>query len=123
MKPKFNKKAIVLTLGLAALVLPLDAQVVNQGRQPYMEPIGAGGMFMRQPGGVYYICNEQVSDQNGGFFIHPQTFFDGENYGYNLNNGTFEDVTPEVPLGSGLFIMAAAGAGYALKKRKNNKKQ
>ncbi len=107
------KKVLTLTLGLAALVSPLDAQVFNH-RQKHLdqEQISTEGLFNRgsQSGG-------------GGFFIHPQTFFDGENYGYNLYNGTFEDVTPEVPLGSGLFIMAAAGAGYALKKRKDNKKQ
>ena len=113
MKPVFfNKKAIVLTLGLATLTLPLDAQVFKHGRhQPYKEQSNTNGSLMNRSTG------------GGGYFIHSQTFFDGENYGYNLNNGTFQDVTPEAPLGSGLFIMAAAGAGYALKKRKDNKKQ
>ena len=113
MKPIFlNKKAIALAIGLATLVLPLDAQVLNRGqKQPYKVQSKTDGSLMnRSTGG------------GGGFVIHPQTFFDGENYGYNLFNGTFEDVTPEAPLGSGLFIMAAAGAGYALKKRKDNKK-
>lgn len=113
MKKNKSLKAIVLSLGLSALVLPLDAQVFNQGQHlPYKEQSNTDGSLMnRSTGG------------GGGFAIHPQTFFDGENYGFNLFNGTFEDVTPELPLGSGLFIMAAAGAGYALKKRKNNKKQ
>ena len=112
MKPKFNKKAIVLTLGLATLTLPLDAQVFyNRQHQSSEKENKTDGSLMHR------------SSDGGGFFIHPQTFFDGENYGYNLFNGTFEDVTPEMPLGSGLFIMAAAGAGYALKKRKDNKKQ
>ncbi len=111
MKLKLKKKAFVLTLGLSALVLPLDAQVINHGQQHLdREKISAEGLFNRS------------SQGGGGYFIHPQQFFDGENYGYNLYNGTFEDVTPEAPLGSGLFIMAAAGVGYALKKRKNNKK-
>jgi hypothetical protein len=114
MKKNKSLKAIVLSLGLSALVLPLDAQVFNQGQHlPYKEQSKTDGSLMnRSTGG------------GGGFAIHPQTFFDGENYGYNLFNGTFEDVTPNItPLGSGLFIMAAAGAGYALKKRKDNKKQ
>ena len=113
MKKNKSLKAFVLTLGLATLVLPLDAQVLNRGqKQPYkMQSKTDGSLMNRSTGG------------GGGFAIHPQTFFDGENYGYNLNNGPLQDVTPEVPLGSGLFIMAAAGAGYALKKRKNNKKQ
>ena len=113
MTPNLKKKTLALTLGLATLVLPLDAQVFNHGQhQPYKEQSNTDGSLMnRSTGG------------GGGFVIHPQTFFDGENYGYNLFNGTFEEVTPELPLGSGLFIMAAAGAGYALKKRKDNKKQ
>lgn len=111
MKKNKSLKAIVLSLGLSALVLPLDAQVINHGQQHLdREKISTEGLFNRS------------SQGGGGYFIHSQTFFDGENYGYNLNNGTFEDVTPEAPLGSGLFIMAAAGAGYALKKRKDNKK-
>ena len=112
MKKNKSLKAIVLTLGLATLVLPLDAQVFNHGQhQPSKVQSNTDGTLMNR------------SQGGGGYFIHSQTFFDGENYGYNLNNGTFQDVTPEAPLGSGLFIMAAAGAGYALKKRKNNKKQ
>lgn len=112
MKKNKSLKAFVLTLGLATLVLPLDAQVFNQGQHlPYKEQSNTDGSLMNR------------SQGGGGYFIHPQTFFDGENYGYDLFNGTFEDVTPELPLGSGLFIMAAAGAGYALKKRKDNKKQ
>ena len=113
MKKNKSLKAIVLTLGLATLVLPLDAQVFNRGqKQPYKVQSKTDGSLMNRS-----------TVGGGGFAIHPQTFFDGENYGYNLFNGTFEDVTPNIsPLGSGLFIMAAAGAGYALKKRKDNKK-
>ena len=115
MKKNKSLKAIVLSLGVAAMLLP--AKTLNAQDRP-------GGLFGTN------VPTEQSNagllrqgTGGGGYFIHPQTFFDGENYGYNLNNGTFEDVTPEVPLGSGLFIMAAAGAGYALKKRKDNKKQ
>ena len=113
MTPNLKKKTLALTLGLATLVLPLDAQVFNRGqKQPYKVQSKTDGSLMNRS-----------TVGGGGFAIHPQTFFDGENYGYNLFNGTFEDVTPNIsPLGSGLFIMAAAGAGYALKKRKDNKK-
>ena len=115
MKKNKSLKAIVLSLGVAAMLLP--AKTFNAQDRPggilgtdvSIEQSNAG--LLRQGTG------------GGGYFIHSQTFFDGENYGYNLYNGTFEDVTPEVPLGSGLFIMAAAGAGSALKKRKDNKKQ
>ena len=111
---KLNLKALVLSLGLAAMMLP--AKTLNAQNRP-------GGLFgtnVRQKQFDAGLLRQGTG--GGGFVIHPQTFFDGENYGYNLFNGTFEDVTPEAPLGSGLFIMAAAGAGYALKKRKDNKK-
>ena len=116
MKKNKSLKAIVFSLGVAAMLLP--AKTLNAQDRP-------GGLFGTN------VPTEQSNagllrdggSGGGGYFIHSQTFFDGENYGYNLNNGTFEDVTPEAPLGSGLFIMAAAGAGYALKKRKDNKKQ
>ena len=112
MKKNKSLKAIVLSLGLAALALPLDAQVFNHGQhQPSKVQSNTDGTLMNRSTG------------GGGYFIHSQQFFDGENGGYSLNIGTFQDVTPEAPLGSGLFIMAAAGAGYALKKRKDNKKQ
>ena len=54
----------------------------------------------------------------GYFNLHNQQFNDGEG-GYNLYNQSFE----EVPMGSGLLILTAAGAGYALKKRKSNIKK
>ena len=116
MKKNKSLKTMVFSLGVAAMLLP--AKTLNAQDRP-------GGLFGTN------VPTEQSNagllrdggSGGGGYFIHPQTFFDGENYGYNLFNGTFEDVTPEVPLGSGLFIMAAAGAGYALKKRKDNKKQ
>ena len=115
MKKNKSLKAIVLSLGVAAMLLP--AKTINAQNRP-------GGVFGTN------VPTEQSDagllrdggSGGGGYFIHPQTFSDGEG-GYNLYNGLFQDVTPAVPLGSGLFIMAAAGAGYALKKRKNNKKQ
>ena len=113
---KLNLKALVLSLGLAAMMLPaktLNAQDRSGGLFGTNVPTEQSNAGLLRDGG----------SGGGGFAIHPQTFFDGENYGYNLHNGTFVDVTPHItPLGSGLFIMAAAGAGYALKKRKDNKK-
>ena len=116
MKKNKSLKAIVLSLGVAAMLLPaktLNAQDRPGGLYGTNVPTEQSNAGLLRDGG----------SGGGGYFIHSQTFFDGGNYGFNLNNGTFEDVTPEVPLGSGLFIMAAAGAGYALKKRKDNKKQ
>ena len=106
---------MVFSLGVAAMLLP--AKTINAQNRP-------GGVFGTN------VPTEQSNaglirdggSGGGGYFIHPQTFSDGGG-GYNFYNGLFQDVTPAVPLGSGLFIMAAAGAGYALKKRKDNKKQ
>lgn len=117
MKKNKSLKAIVLSLGVAAMLLP--AKTLNAQNRP-------GGVFGTN------VPTEQSDaglirdggSGGGGYFIHSQTFFYSDyGGGYNLYNGLFQDVTPAVPLGSGLFIMAAAGAGYALKKRKDNKKQ
>ena len=99
-------------LGLAGLLfqaVPLNAQLVmNRG-------------LLQNP----YLDEEQISrknrgmlrqDHQGGYNLHNQQFSDDEG-GYNLYNQFFE-----VPLGSGLLILTAAGVGYALKKRKSNKK-
>ena len=85
-------KTIVFSLGLAAMTLPSNAQVINRGllQNPYKEQSDQGGMLRaRSQGGGYNMATEQ--------------------FGQNA------------PLGSGLFIMAAAGAAYAFKKRKMNK--
>ena len=61
----------------------------------------------------------------GGYTLFNQQFGsdDNDNGGYELYNQIFgQDANLDVPLGSGLLILAAAGAGYALKKRKSNLK-
>ena len=74
---------------------------LNEGYQG-----GGTGMFgLRSQGGGYSFFTEQIgSGGNGAFQI-----------------GT-EPIGQEGPLGSGLFIMAAAGAAYAYSKRKKNNK-
>ena len=91
---KMNLKAIVLSLGLVAMMAPatLNAQI-NHGllNDPYNDNSNMNhGLFNQQ------------GNRNGGYELQNQTF--------------------EMPLGSGLFILAAAGVGYALRKKKNNKK-
>ena len=110
-KRKRNLKAFVLSLGIvAAMALPYT--------------VSAQGVF----GDLldnYYIEMEQDnrgallrgrSYEDIGINLHNQQFSDDEG-GFNLYNQFFE-----VPLGSGLLILTAAGAGYALKKRKSNNK-
>ena len=78
-----------------------------------------GGLF------GYGLDTEQKSregllgdpNSQGGYSLYNQQFGEIQYGGYNLYNQTFGQ---EVPIGSGLLILSAAGVGYALKKRNNN---
>lgn len=99
-------KTIVFSLGLAAMTLPSNAQVINRGllQNPYKEQSDQGGMLRaRSQGGGYNMATEQFGNSTSG--------------AYNIGTEQFGQ---NAPLGSGLFIMAAAGAAYAFKKRKMN---
>lgn len=61
------------------------------------------GGLLRGSSEGYSITTELFGSDGGGYQIGTEQF------GY------------DVPLGSGLFIMTAAGAAYALRKRKKNK--
>ena len=111
--------SLVLTLGM---LLPIGASAQN--RDQYGGLFGGFGWY-------YYLDEEEQKENGGGLFragvndfncnLFNQNFspiFGDDIAGYNLYNQSFE----EVPLGSGLLILTAAGAGYALKKRKSNKK-
>lgn len=116
MKRTVAMKAIALSLGLAALTLPsatLNAQS-NNGRGLFgkgMETDAShdGGLLRSSQGGGigFNISTEQFGGSEGG-----------GTGGFNISTEQFGN---EGPLGSGLFIMAAAGAAYAFKKRKNKK--
>ena len=121
MKNYRKLKAIALSIVLVAeMLLP-----VGVSAQDYARP---GGLF-----GYYGWFNSELKEvEEGGLFraganedgfncnLFNQNFspiFGDDIAGYNLYNQSFE----EAPLGSGLLILTAAGAGYALKKRKSNK--
>lgn len=65
-----------------------------------------------------------MAQRSDGFFkssnndVYNNRDTDGIILGMTLGNPTTEDPTSEAPLGSGLLIMVAAGAGYALARRK-----
>ena len=108
MKTTKKLKTITLSLGLAALMfqaVTVDAQVINRGllQNPYKEEGKQNGALMRNGSGSgFKISTEQFGGENGGgqggFYIGTEEF--------------------GAPLGSGLFIMAAAGAAYAFSKKR-----
>ena len=112
---KKHLKTLALSLALAGgLLWPMAVNAQN-----YV--LYDDGLFSRGPKvksyNDYSLFRGVMNDNTGVYLIHNQQFGTEENGGYNLYNQFFE----EVPLGSGLLILTAAGAGYALKKRKSNK--
>lgn len=102
-----KRKRKIVTLLLAISLLPAMAfaqqggGVFGRGKTP--DAVDNNGSMGRGALGGYNISTEQFgSDANGGYQIGTEQF------GH------------DAPLGSGLFIMAAAGAAYAIKKRKKN---
>lgn len=106
---KLKKKTLLLTLTLSAgLLLPMGASAQT-----------GGGIFYRGDK-AENVDNVSMMSRGatGGYNLNNQNF--GSN-GYELHNQTFGQQS--APVGSGLLILAAAGAGYTLRKRKNNSKK
>ena len=111
-----KRKAAVLFLGLAALMVPsttLMAQYDGNG--------GLFGLGNKAESGVQRDGGLLGSSSGANSFNITTGQFGGDggqaggNYGINI--GTFGQ-DPPAPLGSGLFIMAAAGAAYAFSKKR-----
>ena len=97
-------KAIVLSLGLAAMTLPSNAQVINRGllQNPYKdESIKKHGMMNPQ------------GNRSEGSTLGNEAFGTA---GSQIGNEPFG-----APLGGGLGILLAAGMGYAFIQSKKNK--
>ena len=113
MKKMKSLKTITLSLGLAALMfqaVTVDAQVINRGllQNLYKEQGKQDGALMRSgSGSTYNITTGQFGGDGGQA---------GGNYGISIGN--LGENPPSGPLGSGLFIMAAAGAAYAFSKKR-----
>jgi hypothetical protein len=111
MKTTKSLKTVAFALGLAAMGLTagnLNAQTGGGlfGKGAETEAGASNGSFMRATGGNgtgFNISVEQFGGENGG----------GQG-GFNIGTEQFGDA----PLGSGLFIMAAAGAAYAFSKKR-----
>ena len=92
---KMNLKAIVLSLGLAAMMLPANAMA--QGTS-------------KRPGGLFGFNDLFVAE---GLF---QTKGEEEELDLNVEIQPFE----EVPLSSGIVILIGAGLGYVALKKKED---
>ena len=92
---KNRKKAIVLSLGLA-MMLP----AINLNAQ-------------EKPGGLFGGNNQ--TERNEGPMLRS-----GSKSGEGIGLGGAESENP-TPVGSGIIVLMAAGAGYALLKRKEDK--
>ena len=92
---KMNLKAIVLSLGLAAMMLPANAMAQGTSKRP-------GGLF-----GLNDLFGAE------GLF---QTKGEGQELDLNVEIQNFEDA----PLGSGIAILIGAGLGYVALKKKED---
>jgi len=112
-RSKLDLKTIAFSLGLAAgMMLPASAS--------------AQGVFGNMLDNYYEEQNQasrgallRGGRSSEGYSTGTEQFGNGTSGTYNIATEQFGN--PDAPLGSGLFIMAAAGAAYALKKRKMNK--
>ena len=113
MKTTKSLKTVAFALGLAAMTLP--ATTLNAQGRP-------GGLFgtnapTEQPQGG--LMGDRTGSSTSFNIGTGQFGGDGGSTGgnYGIGIGTFGQ-DPTAPLGSGLFIMAAAGAAYAFSKKR-----
>ena len=91
-----NLEAIVLSLGLVAMMLPANAMVQETAKRP---------------GGLFGFSDQFVGE--GLFQIR------GEEMGMNLNV-EIQPFQDPAPLGSGIAILIGAGLGYVALKKKED---
>lgn len=106
---KMNLKAIVLSLGLVAMMLPANAMAQETAQRP-------GGLF----GYNNQYVGESLSQSRDEEFVRVGLFqIRGEGMGMSLN----VEIQPfqEVPLGCGIVILLGAGLGYVALKKKEDK--
>ena len=111
-----KRKAAVLFLGLAALMVPSTTLMAQYDGNGGLFGLGNktesgvqrdGGLLGSSSGANNFDITTGQFGGNGGQA--------GGNYGISI--GTMGQ-DPPAPLGSGLFIMAAAGAAYAFSKKR-----
>ena len=122
-KPK-SLKAIVLSMALTAGMLSSANATAQEADRP--GGLFGGGSFFDEFEGLFAENGDRGPGNGTGFDISTE-LFGGENGGgeggFNIDTEQFGS-DDDAPLGSGLFIMAAAGAAYAFsrkrKKQENN---
>ena len=111
-----KSKIIVFSLGV--VVLTLTATHLNAQSNGMRGLFGWGKDLDQEEYNNWGLMNRGGDSESFfGYNLYNQQFGENQYGGYNLYNQTFGQ---EVPLGSGWLIMAVAGAGYVLSKRKNN---
>jgi len=120
-------KILVLSMGLGVAMLTstsVQAQALNLLDEYYEEleqqSIQRDKHTMAVGRDLLRTSPAPSAEPVGGYIISQGQFGSEDNGGFQITTGQFGQ---NVPLGSGLFIMVAAGAGYVLKKRKNSMKQ
>ena len=106
---KTRKKTIVLSI-LVALGILLPASLFAQEQQGGRH----GGLFGENTTSASHgLMNRSESTVGGNF----------TSQGFGATNGNITGQTFGAPLGGGLFVLLAAGAGYATMKSKKTQKQ
>lgn len=96
------------------MLLPASASAQNAAHQG---GLFGGGSFFDKIEGLFDSDNDFQYEEDAYGLFNQQPDRNGS--GMELGGMTNDD--PNAPLGSGLLIMAAAGAGYALLKKKEEK--
>ena len=129
MKTTKKLKTIALSMGLGVVMLTstsVQAQALNLLDEYYEEleqqSIQRDKNTMAVGRNLLRTSPARSAELVGGFNINVEGFGgdnggSGGSGGYNIGTEEFG-----APLGSGLFIMAAAGAAYAFSKKRKNKK-
>lgn len=113
-KISVKSKAVVLLSGLAVSLLAvpnLNAQ--NDGTR---------GMFGMGSEVDVNPSHSLLRGSQDGYNIGTQIFGSDTDGGLNIYTQQFGYEEEETPLGSGCIVLTLAGAAYAIRKRKNNKK-
>ena len=115
-KPK-SLKAIVLSMALTAGMLSSANATAQEAAR--RRGLFGGVSFFDESVGLF--ANNDRGEENGTGFDISTELFGGENGGgeggFNIGTEQFGG-DDDAPLGSGLFIMAAAGAAYAFSKKR-----